>query len=561
MANATKRAVEVVMNGKLSSGYRGMLQKAEAGLRKHRMTLEGIEGQTKRMRSGGGLFGGKMLVGLGAAAAGAYGAFRMLQPAFDKAMGMEDAETSFGVMLKSGARARSLLKELQSFGDSTPFEFPEIQSSARSLVAFGVQQGDVIKKLRMLGDISSGVGQPMGELAEIYGKIKVQGRVFAEDINQLQGRGIPVVQALAKQFGVNESAIRGMVQKGKIGFEEIDGALQSMTARGGIFFGMTEKQSKNVSGLLSTLRDKFNGALAEAVRKYFPQIKAGLEMLIDRFPEILASVSSFGRTAGTVLRPMGQMLLWIGKNLSWLGPLILGALAAYKAYGAYLVVLRTYELALAAARLGTPWGLVAAAIGLVIAAVCLLIKNWDKVKAAVVGAFSAAWSWLVKYVPQLRLIPAAVRLVGQVWASVWNGVTSGAKTVWSWLTRLWGLLLKIWQKTPAGMIARAVGSKIAKHAAGGIVSRPTVSWVGERGPEAIIPLRGNRPRALSLLATAGAAIGATGAPGVYVGTYAPVIHLPAGATAADLRGVLQEDKRALVQYLETLEHDRQRRSF
>lgn len=55
---------------------------------------------------------------------------------------------------------------------------------------------------------------------------------------------------------------------------------------------------------------------------------------------------------------------------------------------------------------------------------------------------------------------------------------------------------------------RAAGIVPAAHAAGGIVTRPTLSWVGEQGPEAIIPLANNRSRALGLWELAGAAINA-----------------------------------------------------
>jgi len=46
----------------------------------------------------------------------------------------------------------------------------------------------------------------------------VQGRLFGEDINQLTGRGIPVIQELAKQFGVSESEVKKLVEQGKVGF-------------------------------------------------------------------------------------------------------------------------------------------------------------------------------------------------------------------------------------------------------------------------------------------------------------------------------------------------------
>jgi hypothetical protein len=52
----------------------------------------------------------------------------------------------------------------------------------------------VPETLRRIGDVSAGVQAPVGEIVELYGKARVQGRLFAEDINQLTGRGILIIQ-------------------------------------------------------------------------------------------------------------------------------------------------------------------------------------------------------------------------------------------------------------------------------------------------------------------------------------------------------------------------------
>ena len=92
------------------------------------------------------------------------------------------------------------MKELSDFAASTPFEFPEIANAGKSLLAFGFEASKITGTLTTLGDIASSLNIPLGELSEIYGKIKTSGRVFSEDINQLTGRGIPIISELAKQF-------------------------------------------------------------------------------------------------------------------------------------------------------------------------------------------------------------------------------------------------------------------------------------------------------------------------------------------------------------------------
>lgn len=167
----------------------------------------------------------------------------------------EQTAVAFKTMLGDANAAGALLKDLSAFAAETPFEFPEIAAAGKSLLAFGVASGDVKTRLREIGDVASALNIPFGELTEIYGKIKVQGRLFMEDINQLQGRGIPIVAQLAKQFGVSESAIRGMVEKGKIGAKDIELAFTQMTSAGGKFAGGMAAQSKTMAGLFSTVSD------------------------------------------------------------------------------------------------------------------------------------------------------------------------------------------------------------------------------------------------------------------------------------------------------------------
>lgn len=186
----------------------------------------------------------------------------------------ETAQVSFQVMLRSVEKAKQLLAELKDFATATPFEFPELRDAARMLVAFGIESQDVVTHLRRIGDVSSGIGAPIGEIAELYGKARVQGRLFAQDINQLTGRGIPIIGELAKQFGVAEGEVRSLVEGGQVSFANLEKAFASMSASGGQFAGLMAVQSETLAGRFSTLSDtakmaamNFGTALAPALSK------------------------------------------------------------------------------------------------------------------------------------------------------------------------------------------------------------------------------------------------------------------------------------------------------
>ena len=175
----------------------------------------------------------------------------------------EQSRVAFDTMLGSAARAGELMQKISQFALETPFELPEVVEGSKKLLAFGVAAEDIIPTLRRLGDVSAGIGAPVGEIAELYGKARVQGRLFAEDINQFTGRGIPIIEALANVMGVAQTDIRKLVEEGKVGFPELEKAFVTITSEGSKFGGMMSKQSKTFNGVMSNISDSF-GAIGRA---------------------------------------------------------------------------------------------------------------------------------------------------------------------------------------------------------------------------------------------------------------------------------------------------------
>lgn len=233
-----------------------------AGVTKAKSALGGLGSVASKISAPfTGLTG--QIVAMTAGAAGLGSAIGALGLGVQLAADAEQAEVAFGVILGGTDKAQKALGELRDFAASTPFEMPELTAASRSLLAFGTAQEELIPTLRMIGDVSAGVNTPVGELAEIFGKARVQGRLFAEDVNQLTGRGIGLVAELAKQYGTTGDVITKLVSEGKVSFEHLQFAFSTMTAEGGQFAGMMEAQSATLAGLWSTLKDTIGTALME----------------------------------------------------------------------------------------------------------------------------------------------------------------------------------------------------------------------------------------------------------------------------------------------------------
>jgi phage tail tape-measure protein len=97
----------------------------------------------------------------------------------------EQLNISFETFLGSAEQGKKVLGDLQNFSGATPFTGKEVQSAGKALLAFGIDAENLIPTLTRIGDISAGTGKNFNELAIIYGKARVAGTLYAEDINQL----------------------------------------------------------------------------------------------------------------------------------------------------------------------------------------------------------------------------------------------------------------------------------------------------------------------------------------------------------------------------------------
>lgn len=183
---------------------------------------------------------------------------------------LEQTQLALEVLLGDAEQASRIKDEWTALAAETPFNSADIDSAGKKLLAFGVGADDVTDSLRRIGDISAATGSSISDIADIYGKAKVQGRLFAEDINQFQGRGIPVVQSLAKVLGVAETNVKDLVAEGKVGFPELEQAFKMMTSEGGKFSGMMEKLSTSTMGQFSSLVDNAQLTLAKFGQMLLP---------------------------------------------------------------------------------------------------------------------------------------------------------------------------------------------------------------------------------------------------------------------------------------------------
>lgn len=202
-------------------------------------------------------------------------------PFINEASKIEDLETQFVTLTGSIGNASALLVDLQEFAASTPFQLEGLADASKTLLSFGFGQDEVIGKLKQLGDVAAATGKDLGEITLIYGQVQAAGKLTGERLLQFQERAINLAPAIANIMGVAESSVRDLVSKGKVSFEIFSEAFKSLSAEGGQFAEGMIKQSKTLSGVLSTLTDNFKLLVADIGKDLLPIVKEYALRLIE----------------------------------------------------------------------------------------------------------------------------------------------------------------------------------------------------------------------------------------------------------------------------------------
>lgn len=220
----------------------------------------------------------------------------------------QQLEAAFKVLTGDAAIAENLMSQLIHTAATTPFGVTDISNAARQLIAYGVEADKVNETLIRLGDICAGLSIPIGDLAYLYGTTMTQGRLYTADLNQFLGRGIPLADELAKQFGVAKEEIRKMVEEGKVGFPEVQQAIINLTNEGGKFGGLMEAQSKTITGQLSNLQDGFEqmfNEIGQSTQGIISESIGLVSTLVEHWRDVgealMAVISTYGAYKAAVL--------------------------------------------------------------------------------------------------------------------------------------------------------------------------------------------------------------------------------------------------------------------
>lgn len=293
----------------------------------------------------------------------------------------QQLEVAFSTMLGSKEKADRLLAEVTQFAATTPFELQDVAKATRQLLAFGIESDKIISTLTSLGDVSAGIGAPLGEIAYLFGTIKTQGVALTQDVRQFAQRGIPIYEELAKVLGVSTEQVNEFISAGKVGFPEIEAVFKNLTAEGSKFGGLMAAQSKTLTGQISNLRDAWAQMLNEIGKGQeglFSDIIQGATYMVKNFETVIdilkVLVITYGAYKAAIITTAAVQSIATAATKGYTIAETLRYRAMLLSEGAMKLLNKT--------MLANPFVAVATGVTALVAALIIFRKETDKAKSA-----------------------------------------------------------------------------------------------------------------------------------------------------------------------------------
>lgn len=372
MSNGKTVAIEIELLDRISGGLDRVNKKMDAlkgstaEAKKGLSGLENVSDKVKRSLMGLGM--AFSMKGLVSEVANVRGQFQQL-------------EVAFNTMLGSADKADALMAQLVRTASITPFDLEGVAQGAKQLLAYGMEAENVNETLIRLGDIAAGLSMPLNDLVYLYGTTMAQGRLYTQDLNQFTGRGIPMIEELAKVFGVAESKVKDLVEAGKVGFPEVQKVIENLTGEGSKFGGLMEEQSKTVTGQIRNIEDDIASMFNDVGKQSEGVINttlSGVTYMVEHYEQfgrvLMGLVATYGtyRTACMTVAAV-QSLMTKG----------IGAMTAAEAiHKGWIVMVEKAQKLLNATMLSNPYVLVATAIASVVAVMISMKTETELIRAA-----------------------------------------------------------------------------------------------------------------------------------------------------------------------------------
>lgn len=215
-------------------------------------------------------------------------------------------QTALSSILQSKDEADALFGQITELAVRSPYTIKELTTYTKSLAAYQVEYENLYDTLKMLADVSSGLGVDMQRLILAFGQVKAANFLRGTETRQFTEAGINMLGELSKYYSELEGRIVSVTEvqdrqfKRMISFQDVEEVFKRLTSAGGMFYNMQEKQAETLRGQMMNLQDQIDLMLND--------IGKSSQGTLSNVISILKSIIENWRTIAQVMTPILTML-------------------------------------------------------------------------------------------------------------------------------------------------------------------------------------------------------------------------------------------------------------
>lgn len=263
----------------------------------------------------------------------AGGAIAGMWAATQKAMkaGMQKMQLQVLTGKQVGAK---LFQGLTKFATDTVFG-SEVYGQATQMLANGINSSKILPYMKMLGDISMGDKNKLGQLSLAFAQVKAKGHLAGQELLQLINAGFNPLQTISRITGKGMDTLTKMMAKGKITFDMVRQSLKAATGPGGKFNNMLQKIASTPYGQLQNLQGQLEQMMIKIGNVFLPIASKFMQFISwigeKMGPFLEPAVAILGGLAAGILALTAAQWLWnaaqLANPLTWIIGLIVGLIA------------------------------------------------------------------------------------------------------------------------------------------------------------------------------------------------------------------------------------------
>lgn len=421
------------------------------------------------------------------------------------------------------SEAERLIKTIQGIGEASAYDTTQLMPMARAWVNLGDNVDTAASKIQKIVDLGSAYGLTTDEIDRAntaLAQMQMAGKIGAQDMMQLTNANIPAWKLLSEKMGLSVAELKEMSSQGQLTQEAMDMLFEAMAEKTGgaaeslantlmgKFSNIEEAATNSMAAVGDIISEAFDvrggldalGELAQGFKTHVTNIKEAMkdvgvkQAIVDELTEIDPAMGAVVDAMVTGFQKIGKFVTENSealKNLILVITSIAGTVGVWNAVAGGIAAAKREALLFRAACMSNP---ILAALSLIVAAIVLVVENWDYLKNVANKVMSGISSFVDSCCNAIKTkFQSAIDTVKNMWQGLKDFLSHPIDT----LVRIQKETIESVRQSGNGYATGGVFGMASGGLVGGLVplanggqlKHGTPAIVGEAGPEAVIPLR------------------------------------------------------------------------